>query len=66
MQLRTVIPMILQRHRLAVVPGTRVDVKAHTVMSPRHRLPMTLHPPDRDFQRSPGVRGAIREIVDLD
>lgn len=65
MQLRTVLPMILQRYRPAVVPGARIDVKSHTVMSPRGPVPMTLHPQDRDFRRSPGLRGMIREIVDF-
>ncbi len=63
MQLRTVIPMVLQRHRLQVAPGARIDVRAHTVMGPK-RLPMTVHPQDRDFRRTPGVRGKIRGMVD--
>lgn len=54
---------LLQRHRLQVAPGARIDVRAHTVMGPK-RLPMTVHPQDRDFRRTPGVRGKIRGMVD--
>jgi cytochrome P450 len=56
--------MILQRFRLAVVPGTRIDRSVRVTMSPSRGLPMTLHPPDRAFAKA-FVRGNVREMVEL-
>lgn len=65
MQLRTVIPMLLQRFTPRVVPGTTVNVKATTVMGPSHGMPMTLHPRDEGFQKTDDVSGLVRQMVEL-
>ena len=56
--------MILQRFRFSVVPGTRIDRRVQVTLSPRHGLPMSIHPQDRRFTAAP-VRGNIREMVEL-
>ncbi len=65
MELKLIVPMILQRYRLAVPPDTRVD-RGGTVLSfPKHQLPVELHAQDRQFTHTP-VRGNIHEWVILD
>jgi cytochrome P450 len=62
--LRVVLPMLLQRFRLAVVPGTRVDRRVTTILSPRHPLPMRLDRAGRPYLDSPVV-GDVHEMVRL-
>jgi hypothetical protein len=56
--------MILQRFRISLLPGTRIDRNVRVTMSPKQGLPVVLHPPDRRFEAVP-VRGNVREMVDL-
>jgi cytochrome P450 len=56
--------MILQRFRLAVVPGARIDRRVQVTLSPAHGLPVTVHAQDRRFEAAP-VRGNVREMVEL-
>ena len=62
--LKIAVAMMLQRYRLAVVPGSRIDRAVHVTMSPSRGLPMEIHPPDGRFHPAP-VRGQIRDMVDL-
>jgi cytochrome P450 len=66
MEVRIVLAMILQRYRLAVVPGARIDRRVKITLSPRHGMPVVVHPADGRFaaSRAP-VRGNIHEMVDL-
>jgi cytochrome P450 len=61
-ELKIVLAMLLQRYRLAVVPGA--TIAPHIGMRPLRGMPMRVFPQDRQFERVP-VRGAIRELVDL-
>ncbi len=66
MEIRTILPMIVQRFRLGVIPGTKIDIKTNVVMGPKDGLRMTIHPQDREFRSSRAeVTGSIREFVDL-
>jgi cytochrome P450 len=56
--------MILQRFRISLLPGARIDRTVRVTMSPKRGLPVVLHPPDRRFQAVP-VRGNVREMVEL-
>jgi cytochrome P450 len=58
------ISMILQRFRLEVVPGTKVERVVRVTMSPRHDIPVNIFEQDRNFRRSE-VRGNIHEMVEL-
>lgn len=61
-ELRVVLAMLLQRFRLAVVPGSRVEPSIG--MRPAHGLPVRVHAQDRQFRVSP-VQGTIGQLVDL-
>lgn len=61
-ELRVVLAMLLQRFRLAVVPGTRVEPGIG--MRPTHGLPVVVHAQDRQFRASP-VQGSMGQLVDL-
>jgi cytochrome P450 len=43
MELQLIVAMVAQRYRLALVPGSRVDIEAGVTLRPRHGMPMTLH-----------------------
>lgn len=66
MQLRIMVALIVQRCRLEIVPGTRIDLRTNVVIGPRNGLPAVVH--SRDASPSPGpseIRGYVREMVDL-
>jgi hypothetical protein len=64
MELKIALPLILQRYRLAIAPGTRVDRGGAVLSFPRGPLPVTLHAQDRQFHDA-GVRGDIHALVSL-
>jgi len=61
-ELKLVLAMLLQRYRLAVVPGA--TIAPHIGMRPLHGMPMRVLVQDRQFERVP-VRGGIHELVDM-
>jgi cytochrome P450 len=64
MELKVALPMILQRYRLEVPDGTRVD-RGGTILSfPKQPLPIRLHTQDRNFAPA-FVRGNIHDLLDL-
>ncbi|MEM7581821.1 MAG: cytochrome P450 [Acidobacteriota bacterium] len=66
MQLKVIVAMIVQRYRLRMVSGTRIDPHVNVVMSPKHGLPMVVHPQDREHAHSKArVEGYIHRMVDL-
>jgi len=66
LEMKLVLAMILQRHRLEFIPGTRVDRFVGGTMSLKGGLPMLLQKQDRKFTRGVGgVRGNVREMVTL-
>ena len=65
MVIKVALSMILQRHRVTVVPGARIDRSVRTTVSPRYGMPMTIWNQDRKFTRVP-VRGNVLEMVNLD
>jgi len=64
MVLRITLAMILQRYRLSLVPGARIDRKYAVTLSPKYGMPMMVHKQDRQFTREI-PRGDIHEMVDL-
>ena len=56
--------MILQRFRLQVVPGSRIDRAVRVTMNPRHGIPMKIGGPGSQLSRS-AVRGNIHDMVDM-
>ena len=63
-EIKIVLAMILQRYRLTLRPGARIDRHMRVTLSPKYGMPMILAPQDRRFTRSDPV-GNIHEMVDL-
>jgi cytochrome P450 len=64
MEIKPVLAMVLQRYRLTVVPGTRVNYQVKITLSPKGGLPMIVARQDRHF-RTTEVRGTVQRLVDL-
>jgi cytochrome P450 len=60
LEIRTVLAMTLQRYRLAVVPGQRVEMTRRTTLQPRYGIRLRVHPQDGAHAASPArVRGDV-------
>jgi cytochrome P450 len=64
MELKIVLAMVLQRYRLTVVPGTRVNYQVKITLSPKGGLPMIVARQDRQFSTT-DVRGTIHRLIDF-
>ncbi len=64
MEMKTVLAMLLQRFGVAPAPGARIDRRTTIVMAPKHGMPVVLRPAG-EVARAGGVRGDVREMVDL-
>lgn len=63
--LKTVLPMILKRYRLSMLPGTEVSGKiVSTMLGPTTPVRMLISPADGRFQAQP-VTGNVHSMVDL-
>jgi cytochrome P450 len=62
--LKTVIVMVLQRFRLRVAPGARIDRRVEVSLRPHPGIPVTVHAPGSEPD-PPRVRGNIHEMVTL-
>jgi len=66
MEIRIVLAMILQRYRLQLAPGTKIDHLVTVTLAPKDGMPMIIHHQDRQFRgENEPVRGTIHEMVDL-
>ncbi|MGH6923178.1 MAG: cytochrome P450 [Propylenella sp.] len=63
-ELKLVVARVVQKYRLTVVPGAKIDGVIHLVLKPKKELPMLACPQDRAFGRSL-VGGNIGQLVDL-
>lgn len=67
MMLKIAVAMVVQRHRLQLRPGSKIDLEVSFTMKPKNGLRMAVHPQDRSYQRSRAdVGGFIRQMVELD
>ncbi|GAB3206175.1 cytochrome P450 [Marinactinospora thermotolerans] len=64
LEITIVLSMLLQRHRLSLVPGTRIDRANRMALVPRNGMPMRVLPPS-SAAPAPWVRGDIRTSIDL-
>jgi cytochrome P450 len=64
MEMKTVLAILLQRYRLATLPGAKIDRKITFTMKPKNGLPMIVNEQDRCFTCMP-VLGDVREMVEL-
>src|SRR5205814_4990064 len=64
MELKTVLAMLLQRFRLDLVAGQRVEATVRTTLQPRYGLRMRPHAQDGHTERSPAcVHGNVIAAV---
>jgi hypothetical protein len=66
MNMKLAIAMTLQRYKLRLIPGARIDrFLPRFVLSAKEGVPMSVYPrQDADGKPNP-VRGNIREMVEL-
>ena len=64
MALKLSLATMVQRFRLSVISGSRIDRHLVVTMGPKHGMPMMVYEQDRKFQKNP-VKGNIHEMVDL-
>lgn len=64
LQMKLILCELLGRHRLSLLPGTRVDRGGLLLSGPRGGLPMRVHPPDGRFTRTP-VHGSVFSVLDV-
>lgn len=64
LEMKIVLSIILQRFRLSVVDGTKVDGRIKISLVPSAGLPVTVGPPGRDRTRAT-VHGNVRTAVEL-
>lgn len=64
MEVKVVIASLLQRYRLELPEGLRVDCKETFALQPKRPLMMTVRPQDRQFKLTK-VKGNIHHLLDL-
>jgi cytochrome P450 len=64
MEIKLALAMIVQRFRLALPAGARVDPDLRLTLRPRGGLPMQIHAQERAFHSAPAA-GGINDVVDL-
>ncbi|MBX3418995.1 MAG: cytochrome P450 [Pirellulaceae bacterium] len=64
LELKITVARVMQRFRLAVVPGSRIDGIIQLTLRPKQGIPMIVYPPDQAFSASP-ISGSITRMVDF-
>jgi cytochrome P450 len=64
MEMKVVLPMLLQRYGLQLRPGARIALGGSPLASPRYGMPMRVTPPTRAPQKT-AITGNIRSLIDL-
>ena len=66
MEIKTVLAMALQRFRLDLVPGQRIDATVRTTVQPKNGIRMVPHVQDGHVERSPArVTGNVIGAVSV-
>jgi cytochrome P450 len=66
MEIKIVLAMLLQKYRLELTTGAKIDRRVGVTMAPAKGLPMIVHKQDHQFEGGTvSVRGNIREMVAL-
>ncbi|HNP74001.1 MAG TPA: cytochrome P450 [Kouleothrix sp.] len=63
-EIKIVLALLLQRYRLELAPGARIDRRVKITMSPRWGMPMHVLP-QGSLPRPVRVRGNVRQMVEL-
>jgi cytochrome P450 len=64
MEIKVVVATIVRRFRLSLTPGTRIDVRGPMFLSPKHGVPMNIHPAAARPAHVE-LRGNVCELVDF-
>ena len=64
LELKLTIARVMQRFRLSVVPGARIDAGIQLTLRPTQGIPMIVEAKDRRFA-SAEIRGDIRRLVEF-
>ena len=64
LELKITVARVMQRFRLTVVPGSRIDGIIQLTLRPKQGIPMNVNPPDQAFSASP-ISGSITRMVDF-
>ena len=65
-ELKIMLAMMVQRFRLELLPGTRVNRSARITLSAKGGLPLKVNAQDRQFSRGAGgMLGNVRQMLDL-
>ncbi len=64
LELKIVLALLLQRYRLTLPQGTRIDRSVLFTLEPKHGMPMLLERQDRQWAKV-AVDGDIHELVNL-
>jgi cytochrome P450 len=65
-EMLTIIPVIIQKFRLELLPGTRVDREIKVALIPQRGMPIKLCPMDNDFRAGrTALKGNVNEMVML-
>lgn len=65
-EIKIVLAMLLQRFRVELTGGTKIDRRVAITMAPKHGLPMRVRRADRAWRSGPRTfRGDVRELVEL-
>jgi cytochrome P450 len=65
LEMRLVLPLIVQRFRLSLAEGVKIDRGGPIFVFPSPSLPMRVQPPGTPFTKST-VRGNIHAVIDLE
>jgi len=65
LEMKLTVARVMQRFRMRVVPGSRIEGVIQLTLRPQHGVPMTVRAQDRAFRSSP-ITGNIHSMVDLD
>jgi cytochrome P450 len=65
MEMKIVLPLIMQRFRLELRPGAKIDRQGMVLSAPSKGIPITIHPQDTAFTRPQQIMGNILGLVDI-
>ncbi len=63
MEMKMVLPLIMQRYRLSLAPGAKIDRQGMILSAPSKGIPLNVQPQDGDFGFPEQIRGNIHGLV---
>jgi cytochrome P450 len=66
MEMKIVLPLIMQRCRLELPPGAKIDRQGMVLSAPSKGIPITIHPQDAAFTHSKRIKGNMLRLIDFE